>query len=281
MPIIFDNTPSTGDKHQLGATYPDHVIGTNEAAQRCEPLLTPELLKSRHLFGIPLASPLTKEKITDEMLKDQIVRAVNQAELDSKLNIWPVQYKQKAPFDRSLYISWCHLQMPHSPIQSVQSLTITTADGQQVFKMPTQWIEPNNFFKGLISVIPISPAFAAMGVQASGAQGGAVFLTFLGQLGFIPAYWQLVYVCGFDDKALPVVVNELVGVIAAQNVLSMLGATRMVTSHSLGADGLSQGVSTPGPGVFQQRMAELEAKRVNLLAKLKTLYGHNFFVSNV
>ena len=205
MPIIFDNTPVDGNKSQIGATYPDHAEATSGASQRCEPLLTPELLRSRHLFGIPLASPLTKEKITDEMMKDQIVRAVNQAELDSKIQIWPVQFKKKFPFDRNLYQSWVHIQLDRCPVQSVQSLTITTADGTMVYKMPQRWIESSNFHKGLLNVVPISPAFTAVGSSTSASQGGAIFLTWIGGLNSVPAYWQVEWVAGFDDKAVPVV----------------------------------------------------------------------------
>jgi len=280
-PIVFNTTPLDGQRTSLGSTYPDHAENSNAAVNRVEPLLTPELLKSRHLFGIPLVSPLTREKISDEMLKDSIVRAVNRAETQSKLVIWLTQFKQKFPFDRNLYQQWVHINIPKTPIFSLQSLTITTADGTNVFVMPQRWIETSNFHKGLLNVIPISPAFAALGAQTTGATGGAVFLTFIGQLGWIPAYWQAEWIAGFDDKAIPVIVNELIGVIAAMDVLSPLAATKQTTSHNLSADGLGQGVSTPGPQTYKIRMDELEVKRQQILADLKMMYGQSMFVGSV
>ena len=279
--IVFDNTPGSGQKSNLGSTYPDHAIGSNEALQRVEPLLNPQQLKDRFLFGIPLSSALTKQQITDEMLKDVIIRAINTAELDAKIQISPVQFRQKFPFDRSLYTQWVHINVPRMPIMSVQSLTITTADGNMIFKMPNNWIESNNFYKGLINVIPLSPSFASIGSATTGATGGMVFLTMMSGLAWIPSYWMVEWVAGFDDKSVPVIINELIGVVAAQKVLSMLGATKQTTGHALGADGLSQSVSNPGPQTYALRMQDLEKDRLSLVQKLRTIYGSNFYVSNI
>lgn len=281
MPTEFKDGGVDEDRTALGSSYPEHAVATSEAFNRCEPLLTPTKLKKRFLFGIPLISPLTKEKLDNKDLKDFIVRGAALAELDAQIDIFPVLRRQKFPFDRHLYTNWVHIEVPNKPITRVQSLTITTADGVNVFTMPQRWIEASNFQRGLINVIPISPAFAAVGAQTSAATGGAAFLTFIGQLGWIPAYWQVEWVTGFDEKSIPVIVNELVGIKAAKLVLSTLAPTHKTTSHSLSVDGLGQSVGSPGPNVFALRMQELEAMERSVLGRLKKIYSNSLIVSNI
>jgi hypothetical protein len=277
----FDDTGVDADRTALGKAHPEHATATSGSPVRCEPMLTPAKLRKRFLFGIPLVSPVTKEKLTDTDLKDFITRGINQAELTSQLDISPVERTKKLPFDRHLYHNWVHLEVPNKPINRVLSLTITTADNVNVFTMPQRWLETSNFHRGLINVIPISPAFAAIGAQTSAATGGAAFLTFIGQLGWIPAYWQLKWVAGFDKKAIPIVLNELIGIEAAMLVLSMLAAQNKTTGHSLGADGLSQSVSTPGPQIYVQRMNDLKVQKKEILDRLKKIYGNSMIVSNI
>src|SRR4051812_30795247 len=81
-----------------GQQYPE--TSTVTPWGRLEPLLTPEQLKNRHLFGIPLVSrhidPETGKpyKITNDMIKDFIGLAVNQAEVELGLDIMPVKYAE-------------------------------------------------------------------------------------------------------------------------------------------------------------------------------------------
>jgi len=268
------------NKPALGGAFPEHATGASQVT-RVEPLLTPAMLKRRFLKGLPLTSPLTGEQTTDTDLKDYIVGAIGQVELDSQVDVTPVQRTYKLAFDRNLYQHWVHLDVPNKPILAVQELTITTADGTQVFKMPNQWVEGANFQRGVINVIPISPAFGAIGGQVSAAQGGAAFLTFIGQLGWIPSYWQVKWTSGWPEKKVPRVINELIGCYAAIDILSMLAALHKNTSTSLTADGLAQAVATPGPQVFMQRVQELEMKKAKILKRVKMITGNAIVISNV
>src|SRR6185369_13911889 len=111
-----------------------------------------------------------------------------------------------------------------------------------------------------------------------GSTGGAFFLSILGNRQWIPAYWKITYTSGFKDGMVPRVINELISTIAAMEILSQLAATyARVQSHSLGIDGLSQSVSTPGPAVFQVRIQELTDKRKALVGKIRAKYGTKLF----
>jgi len=98
----------------------------------------------------------------------------------------------------------------------------------------------------------------------------------------VPALWQATYTTGFKEGRIPSAVNQLLGVIAAMEILSMLAITySRSSSASLGIDGLSQSVSTPGPALFDVRIAALGEKRKWLVSKLKRQFGLGFFSDNV
>ena len=259
-----------------------------------EPLVTPELVRSRHLFGIPLFSamkdPLTgkRQAFTDDMLRDQIVGAVSDAELETHLDIFPRQYRERAPFDRQEYQAWSYFRTEHRPITSVERLTVRTSNEVDVFTVPLEWLEAGNLVKGQINLIPMGVALTGTGdpnsngVVGGQTAGGAAFLAILGNQPWIAAFWMITYSTGFQDGNLPRPVNELVGIIAAMRVLSMLAATyARVTGASLGVDGLSQSVSGPGPQLFKLRMDELAAQRKLAVKKLRAMYATGLVSGNV
>ena len=109
-----------------------------------------------------------------------------------------------------------------------------------------------------------------------------MFLNILGQKPWVPAFWGIEYTTGFQNGQVPVIVNDLIGTIAAQRVLSMLAATyARSNSTSLSIDGMSQSISTPGPQVFKVRLDELAEQRKLLTNKVKKLFQQKFIVGNI
>jgi hypothetical protein len=275
----------TNSKSGPGVVFPDNAVETSW--NRVEPLVKPEQVKSRHLFGIPLVSamkdPLTgkAQVYTDDLIRDTIDRAVGLAETETGLDIFPIRNKEKQPFDRNEYQSFGYMRLERRPVASVEVLSITPPNGNNLYSVPLEWIETAYLPKGQINLIPIGNAIAYGSVAQVGS-GGALFLNVLGAQGWVPAFWQVEYTSGFPDGMIPKPINELIGVIAAMEILSALGATYGKSqSHSLGIDGLSQSISTPGPQIFKNRYDELAEKRQKLVKKLKTQYGLNLFSGNV
>lgn len=282
MAIDFNDNGVDGDRVALGAAYPVSATGSSDGINRVEPLLTVDKLKFRFLKGISLVSPVTKEKITDNEFKDYINRAVSQVEIELGMVITPTQFTHRLPFDRNLYESWCHLEIPQKPIQRVQKLVIQGADLQTLYTIPPRWIETGHFQKGIINIVPLSPAFSAVSFTSSVSGNGVAFLTFIGQLGWIPAYWTIEYVAGFCEDKVPLFINELIGVQAALDTLSQLAAMNAKnTGYSIGIDAMSQSVNTPGPGIFQIRVGELMEKKKTLLHRIKKMYGNGILISNI
>lgn len=283
---IFTGGVSGDAKSGIGSEYiQGGVDGT--AWSRREPLIDPDKLKVRHLFGIPMYSaipdPVTniRAQLTNENLKNEIIRAVGRVELETGVTVLPVERKIKMPFDRTEYLNLGYFQMPHRPILKMVSLSVSTANLEHIYAVPNEWVDMGNAHRGQINVLPLQPAYLNAGFIPSQSAGGNAFLSILGARGWIASYWLIDYVTGFDESGVPTTVNDLIGIEAAIAVLGLLGATNRVSSHSLGIDAMSQSVSTPGPNVYQFRIEQLTQTKEILKNKIKALYQLKVHSSNV
>jgi hypothetical protein len=259
---------------------------------RLEPLLTPDQLKSRYLKGIPMVlkikDPATGKPytITDDELKDYIELAVDEAENETGLVLMPTQFTEKLPFQKQDYESFGYFQLPRRPIASIEALNVTLADGSDVFVFPTEWLETSNLIHGQLNILPL--AFQGMqggtGVVGgvSAGSGTAVFFNSLWNRPWVAALFGVTYTAGFKNGLMPKYVNNLIGLIVAMRVLSMIAAAYATyQSVSLGMDGMSQSVSTPGPQRFKIRIEELEKERALVVRKLKKAFGSKFVVGTI
>lgn len=279
-----------GPKSFSGSEYPVHAQDTSGAFKRAEPILTPAQVRSRYLLGIYTVFP-NGDTFSDNNIQDQINLASNEAELLLKMQISPVLIKEKLDFDMSLYKAFIDLQTSNSPIISLESLAIVSTNGQPLFEIPAPWIEAALFSRGKIHVIPLLASFGTQSVAGSPIVGtqpgnGVSFFALFNAYGSItnaPSYWQVIYKTGLSraDGTLPVPVNDLIGVITAINMLSMLALVYIQTSVSLSQDGISQSSSNMGPRMYQLRIEELIAKKDKLVDEIKGLYGRRFFFSHI
>lgn len=269
--------------------YPETAVDAEY--QRMEPLLTPEQLARRFLMGVDLSSqmrdPFTGKPLrwTPDMVQDIIDGAMQTAETESGVMLRPVTFREKHPFDRFAYKSYGYFQLRNVPASKIVSVAVVPPNGEAVYSMPLEWVETAYLPRGQINIIPMTAAQVG-GSSTTGifpgqsANGGAFYLTVVQQAGWVPAYWQVEYVAGYCDGQVPRFVNDLIGTIAAMDILSMLATTyAKVQSHSLGIDGLSQSISTPGPQIFKQRLDELKERRILLVKKLKAMTGRKIFSS--
>jgi hypothetical protein len=273
----------------VSSVFPDRAIDAQEW-RRVEPLITPEQLTKRFLFGIPLVSyfinPVTnqRDELTSDDLKDFIERGVAEAELQTGLTIFPVQYDEKHPFDRNFWISYGYIKVEHRPVMSIEKFAFTPPSGQDIFSVNLDWIESANFHKGQINLIPFVPAIAGGligGTNTGNPGGGAAYLHVMSGLAWVPAFIRVTYTAGFPNAVVPKVVNEIIGCNAAIEVLNALQITNRAQSYSMSIDGASQSMSTPGPQAFQPKIDYLEKKRDGLIRRLKNLYGLGVFSSHV
>ena len=271
----------TNSRFAPGGPIPENAIQAE--FPQMEPLLTPELLKSRHLLGVSLATakdPVTGKAtiITDDILRDIIDGAVAQAESDLKIDIFPVKRREKHPFDLNLYSSFGYFQLSHRPATSMDKLSVTPSNGLDVYVVPNEWVETSYLTRGQINIVPLTVAFVQGTYIPQQSSGGAAYLQILGNKPWIPAWWQVEYTSGFPNGMLPRILNEYIGSRAAIEVLSQLALSfARANSQSLSIDGLGQSVSTPGPQIFKGRIDELEEKITKITKKVKALFGYKIF----
>lgn len=283
MAIYTDSKPGLGGQTPAGAG--------DTSWRRTEPLLTSKLLVSRFLFGIPLMSgqknPFTSKPdiITPEMLDDYIDRALSEVETMCHIETMPVQLEERHPWDPQEFKSQGYIRLKHRPVQSVESVQIVVSSGEPIFTFNQEWIETGHLDQGQLNFMPLLLMLRKGGQDGQGttAMGtGNQYLTVFGSNQWKGAILTIKYTVGYKDGGIPKIVNDLIGITAAINVLSMLAPTYGKSSgSSLSIGGMSQSVSTPGPELFQLRVTELSEKRDKLVKKIKAKTGQTLFTGNV
>jgi hypothetical protein len=285
-------------KKGTASVFPDGVYDAANGQDRVEAFLTPEVFISRFLWGIPLVSPITKQKLTNEDIKDYINRGANQLELDAQVDVFPVIRRHRLPFDPNLYYQWINLEVPNKPIQKVVRAAICSASyldtgtenenskypsGANIYQLPNDWIEMGNARRGVLNVIPINPAFTAIGTGDAVGATGAAILAFIGQMGWVPSYWTVECVHGFcsEDGKVPQIINEAIGMAAAIKVLSNLYPLFRITSQSLSIDGLGQSNTDQLQQLLQVKIQQLQADYQKIVNRIKAMVSNKMFSSNV
>ena len=261
--------------------YPVLVNKTSGLLKRIEPIITPKQLVSRYLKGFDLDA----YGYSSDDLKDKISLALNEVELLIDTTITPEIRKEKHPFDINLYRNFIHIMTNFGPVLSVNRFSIVSSNNVNIFEIPASWIEAARLFQRQINVIPLT-VVGATGItqgQPTGAAGLAFIAAMNGGISWVPSYWEVEYTTGLCNKEghVPIVVNELIGAIAAIEILGNLGALNTNTSVSVSHDGISQSSSNPGPAVYQTRIGELTAKKDDIVKKIrKNIYG-KYFMTNI
>lgn len=272
----------TGSKSITTAVYPVHANATSGLLTRCEPLLGPDKFQRMFLKGINLWYP-NGDKITPEDLQDKLNWSMNQVELILQTTIIRESFKHKVPFDYALYKSYIHIVAEKGPMISLEQLAIVSADNNNIFVVPPTWVETSNFSKRLINVIPLLAAYGVNQVAGAVGNAGIAFLTVMDGLAWVPAYWQITYTAGLSNEEgqVPTVVNQLIGCIAAIDILSQLAATNRFNSQSQSQDGISQSSSGPGTHIYDKRIEDLSLQRDDLVKKLKSVLTSKFIFGNI
>jgi len=296
----------TSNKKNPSGTYPQKVTklsGEGVAGfTRVEDWMTPERIKQEYLFGIPLVSPVTKEKLSDETIKILIRKAAADLEIKCKIDITPVQRFEHIEFDRVKYLQgWNQLQLGYGNVTSIQEVAIRASNSQSVqngvvnipdnsgnaiegaplYVVPLEWIDMNLAHKGLLHFVPLQTTFGSYGVVGPSAGAAAPLFAIFSQLQWIPSFWAIKYTCGFQENSIPAPINDLIGAKTALTILSMIGPLNRFNSQSISLDGSSQSVSGPGPQLYKERKEDLEAKIADLQDLVAKRFGKRFFMSHI
>ena len=280
MPFVFNQQPNSS-KTVNSAVYPIQVIGDSGNINRVGPLVTAEELKTNYLFGIPLTSPLTKQTLTVPTITGFINRALNEAEVITGINIVETVLAWRGPYDKALVDYSQFVELPKRPVTAVNLWSIQDSSANLLYIVPAQLVEMGNAILGQLSIgfstIPSASPILADGFYGNNA---AILIRNMAAYSF-PSFWYIEYVVGYPLDKIPSIINQLISVIAAIDILSMMSPIlRPNTSSSLGIDGLSQSTSSPGPQWLLARVGQLEEKKEALTQQIKSLYYNTFIVSN-
>ncbi len=283
---MSDSDPKFDPREGLGAVYKDGEVASDW--DDMEPLLTPKQLRMRHLFGIPIVSAIKNpwtgvpDIIDDPQLDEMIKEAVALAELESGIDIFTHKYKERHEFDRPEADSFGYIRLRHLPGASLVSMKVESSNGASFWDIPNQWIETGLLHQGQLNVVPFGLANMSGNMVPAMGPGPMGLLPRFFNFNWVPQFWTIEYTTGFKDGRIPKVLNQLIGVIAAMEVLGALATTYARTqSTSLSIDGLSQSISTPGPNLFDGRLSLLGEKRKWLIKKLRHNLGLGIILSNV
>lgn len=278
----MDGESKTG----LGGMLPEGAVATDW--QDYEPLITPDKVKKLHLFGIPLVSALRDphtgrpQEMTPEIISVFIQEAVGIVELETGLEIFPRRHKERQAYDLPAQNSFGFTVLRHRPIQSIERLAITSSDGVNIWDVPLNWIETGYIHQGQINLVPFAVSAQSGVTIPVTSPVGMGLLPSLFRFSWVPALWMVEFTTGFPDGCVGKSVNHLIGIVTAMEILSNLAATfSRNTGSSLGIDGLSQSVSSPGPQLYDTRLMALAEKRKWYVNKLKREFGLGCFSDNV
>jgi hypothetical protein len=248
---------------------------------RFEPIPTAQDVKDRYLFGIPLKSALTGETLSDSAIEFYTKAAISELEHTLDIYITPVRFTEKHDYRRHDF-TWAYnfTKLDHSPILNVEKLELSFSNDANVegfVQFPLEFVHVMSQ-EGTVQLVP------AFGTTTSGfllsAFSGTQYhaLRATGILDF-PGGVRITYAAGFDLDKVPAVISQLVGVMAAINILSLLGPILFPhTSISISIDSVSQGTGTFGPKHLNDRIAQLQAERDRQLEAVKGYYQKRFLV---
>lgn len=271
---------------QGNAQWPINVIESKW--DRLEPLITVELLRENYLFGIPLQSRTAQiingqrvfAEMSDAYLANQIHRMVSEAEQELNMAIMPYQKRERHPFDRNPYQNGGYFKLKSRPIVSVDSIYVSDPNNEQLWIIPSQWIDTGYLSNGQVNILPFSLGlanFTAATLPASNEPTSANTLFWLmgtQWMDWVAGYWQVEYTAGFKDGLVPVVINDFIGNMTALEILQLLQTTYALnTPHSLSLDGMSQSASPLGPQLYQTRIQQLQETIAKQREKLRNAFG--------
>ena len=239
--------------------FPVWSTHQEEGFKRYLPIPDAKAMKERDLFGLPLRSYLTGQEVTDETIESYVVEAISEIEHTLDLYITPVTFEERHDYSREMqFWSFGVTKTYHSPILNVEKYQLTFNNGIGIpgslplVDIPLEFIhvQPQD---GTVQLVP------AQGVTISGfiisIYSGLGYHAFNSQaISYWPGAVFVKYRAGFEKHRVPALLVALIGHIAAYKFLSTLGPVLFpYNSTSVGIDGTSQSVSTPGSSLCLTR----------------------------
>lgn len=272
-----------------GRSYPTKMYpqsaskdgGVSSLFERMEPLVTPDLLKSRFLHNVPKLDTYSNSE-----LQQEIFLACNEVELLLNMPLWPIEVTERKPWDYSMANNYWHFKCERRPVQSLVSANIVSSNGVIVWRSPPEWHEVGfTKTKSQINFLPLLSTIAGgTSIQTGDSTGNSFFLQAMGFARWIPAFFEIKTIVGFGDCEgnLPVILNDVIAMTAAMEILSALQNTYIYSSQSLNQDGIGQSSTLANGGnVFAQRIEALNQRRERMMNQIRLVFNSKYFIGTI
>ena len=247
-------------------------------------VLSPNELRELYLYGI---NPLSRDGSTIPTTTWEAKIRSSQSEIEKFLAIKLTRQlmTEKLTYFRDDYLN--NLPILNTSFPVVKTIRLLgLLNGVEQIKYPTEWCNSYESTDGWsmrhINIVPSG--------SATSANTNVVLMGVMAQLGIrslnlVPNYWTASYITGFAPGNLPPEVVDVVGKLAAVQMLAIFGDLILppgLSGQSLSIDGLSQSLNTPisgQNGAFGGRIKQYTQDIVTTLQRLRNMYiGINFAV---
>lgn len=218
----------------------------NKLFKKVEPLISVDDMKARYLFGIEIRDNQGKE-ISDDTLQTYINNSISMLEHYLDISITPVQNEvELRDYRINDYYDWGFYQLNMFPVIQIRSLQLVyfrDEDGTEIAvqDIPDNWIRLQKH-DGMVRLVPNAKFPSKLQIS----QAGTYFPEIL-RAQQVPHAWKFIYDHGFEDGKVPVILNQVIGQLAAIQALIIGGNLVLgagIAGSSISLDGLSQSIQT-------------------------------------
>lgn len=245
------------------------ILINNNEKRNVGPLINVKNLREDYLYGIELMD-LNGNPLSDEQLQVFLDNATSWLEHKLDIHVIPYLVVEDKDYRVNDYMDWGYLYLNEYPVISfvqMEMVYFRDANGvpETIQVLPNNWIRLQNN-DGIVRLIPNARFPATLQVDQSGN-----FFPEVLRANVVPHLWRLTYWAGFNDGAVPMIVNQAIGLMAAIQAMAMTGPAILgpgIGSTSLSIDGLSENISSTNNSENSAYSAVISEYR-------KLLYGIN------
>lgn len=250
-----------------GVKTPFNVISCAPFS-RVQPLITPDQLKERYLFGIDLTDESDNE-LPDDTFQHFIDAAVSYLEHKLDIIISPVKVKEKYDYRQQDYVNFNFLQLKKRPLAELVSLKAKFPTNRELVDYPVEWYVVEQE-AAQIQLSPVEGSFSGLIVT----NGAAYVPLIYGTKSYWPHLFEVEYVAGFEDDKIPVIINEMIGMQAAISIFEVLGDIVLgpgTASESVNLDAAGTSKQTTASAMFSAFSARIESYRKKMAEYISTI----------
>lgn len=254
-------------------SFPPNRV-TTDAFESGSPMVTPQDLKTRYLFGIDLTDNKGNE-IPKEVLEHAINTAVSYLEHKLDIVILKRGFDERYDYRQVDYTQFNFIQLKKRPAIAVTEMKAKFPNNVDLVTYPPEWfvLEKEG---AQIQLSPVEGTFSGLVVT----QGGSYVPLLYGAKDYWPHLFQIKYTAGFEHDCIPTVINDMIGMQAAIRLFEILGdialGTPGVTSESVSIDGANTSKQTGGGAknsVFSARIDSYKTQMKEYIETVRKYYN--------